>query len=222
MDTVICDWGLKMAGVKEAEHKYFYAVVAADDGQRRVPRRGLPVGASVLGALARRERGSSSRGRSAGCHRAGRKRLNTRPGRARPGYVLSQPRSVPRCGAAGAPPSVRPMRPWTSLGIEPSPYADAWPVGEVLPMSPPSDAARDGSDGTGLRTTEGLAAAVRRRPGLLGCAAHAAAPARMRSTRACATRPAPSRPRPATPSTPPARCRGSASPSPAGTSRASP
>ena len=50
MDTVICDWGLKMAGVKEAEHKYFYAVVAADDGQRRVPRRGLPVGASVLGA----------------------------------------------------------------------------------------------------------------------------------------------------------------------------
>jgi NAD(P)H dehydrogenase (quinone) len=35
MDTVICDWGLKMAGVKEAEHKYFYAVVAADDDQRR-------------------------------------------------------------------------------------------------------------------------------------------------------------------------------------------
>jgi NAD(P)H dehydrogenase (quinone) len=35
MDTVICDWGLKMAGVKEAEHKYFYAVVAADDERRR-------------------------------------------------------------------------------------------------------------------------------------------------------------------------------------------
>ena len=35
MDTVICDWGLKMAGVGEAEHKYFYAVVAADDERRR-------------------------------------------------------------------------------------------------------------------------------------------------------------------------------------------
>ena len=35
MDTVICDWGLKMAGVKQAEHKYFYAVLAADDEQRR-------------------------------------------------------------------------------------------------------------------------------------------------------------------------------------------
>jgi NAD(P)H dehydrogenase (quinone) len=35
VDTVICDWGLKMAGVKEAEHKYFYAVLAADDEQRR-------------------------------------------------------------------------------------------------------------------------------------------------------------------------------------------
>ena len=35
MDKVICDWGLKMAGVKQAEHKYFYAVVAADDEQRR-------------------------------------------------------------------------------------------------------------------------------------------------------------------------------------------
>jgi NAD(P)H dehydrogenase (quinone) len=34
MDTIISDWGLKMAGVKEAEHKYFYAVVAADDDQR--------------------------------------------------------------------------------------------------------------------------------------------------------------------------------------------
>jgi NAD(P)H dehydrogenase (quinone) len=35
VDTVICDWGLRMAGVKQAEHKYFYAVVAADDEQRR-------------------------------------------------------------------------------------------------------------------------------------------------------------------------------------------
>ena len=35
MDTVICDWGLKMAGVKAAEHKYFDAVVAADNDQRR-------------------------------------------------------------------------------------------------------------------------------------------------------------------------------------------
>lgn len=35
MDTVICDWGLNMAGVKQTEHKYFYAVVAADDEQRR-------------------------------------------------------------------------------------------------------------------------------------------------------------------------------------------
>ena len=35
MDTVLCDWGLKMAGVEEARHVYFYAVVAADDAQRR-------------------------------------------------------------------------------------------------------------------------------------------------------------------------------------------
>lgn len=35
VDTVICDWGLKMAGVEEAEHHYLYAVVAADDEQRR-------------------------------------------------------------------------------------------------------------------------------------------------------------------------------------------
>jgi hypothetical protein len=35
MDTVLCDWGLKMAGVKEAPHAYFYAVLAADDEQRR-------------------------------------------------------------------------------------------------------------------------------------------------------------------------------------------
>ena len=35
MDPVICDWGLKMAGVKEAHHVYFYAVLAADDEKRR-------------------------------------------------------------------------------------------------------------------------------------------------------------------------------------------
>jgi NAD(P)H dehydrogenase (quinone) len=35
MDTILCDWGLKMAGVKEAEHVYFYAVVAADEGTRK-------------------------------------------------------------------------------------------------------------------------------------------------------------------------------------------
>ena len=35
MDTVLCDWGLKMAGVKEAHHTYFYAVTAASDEQRQ-------------------------------------------------------------------------------------------------------------------------------------------------------------------------------------------
>jgi len=35
MDTVLCDWGLRMAGVKEAEHVYFYAVLAVGDEQRR-------------------------------------------------------------------------------------------------------------------------------------------------------------------------------------------
>ena len=35
MDTVICDWGLKMAGVKEAQHVYFYAVLAANEANRR-------------------------------------------------------------------------------------------------------------------------------------------------------------------------------------------
>ena len=35
MDTVISYWGLRMAGVKEARHVYFYAVLAADDEQRR-------------------------------------------------------------------------------------------------------------------------------------------------------------------------------------------
>ncbi len=35
MDTILCDWDLKMAGVKDAEHVYFYGVVAADDATRR-------------------------------------------------------------------------------------------------------------------------------------------------------------------------------------------
>lgn len=35
MDTIICSWGLKMAGVKEAHHHYFYAVPAADEERRR-------------------------------------------------------------------------------------------------------------------------------------------------------------------------------------------
>ena len=35
MDTVISSWGLQMAGVKDARHVYFYAVVAASDQQRR-------------------------------------------------------------------------------------------------------------------------------------------------------------------------------------------
>jgi NAD(P)H dehydrogenase (quinone) len=35
MDTILCDWGLKMAGVQEAEHVYFYAVLAVDDETRR-------------------------------------------------------------------------------------------------------------------------------------------------------------------------------------------
>ncbi len=34
VDTVICDWGLKMAGVKEAEHVYLYAVSAVDQATR--------------------------------------------------------------------------------------------------------------------------------------------------------------------------------------------
>jgi NAD(P)H dehydrogenase (quinone) len=34
MDTIICDWGLSMAGVKEAEHVYFHAVSAVDDATR--------------------------------------------------------------------------------------------------------------------------------------------------------------------------------------------
>ena len=35
MDTVLCDWSLKMAGVKEASHAYFYAVPSVDDRQRK-------------------------------------------------------------------------------------------------------------------------------------------------------------------------------------------
>ena len=35
MDTVLCDWSLKMAGVKEAHHAYFYAVPAASDERRQ-------------------------------------------------------------------------------------------------------------------------------------------------------------------------------------------
>jgi NAD(P)H dehydrogenase (quinone) len=35
MDTILCDWGLEMAGVQEAEHVYFYAVLAAGDETRR-------------------------------------------------------------------------------------------------------------------------------------------------------------------------------------------
>jgi NAD(P)H dehydrogenase (quinone) len=34
MDTIVCDWGLKMAGVREAEHVYFYAVSAVDQTTR--------------------------------------------------------------------------------------------------------------------------------------------------------------------------------------------
>lgn len=35
MDTVISSWGLQMAGVKDARHVYFHAVVAASDEQRK-------------------------------------------------------------------------------------------------------------------------------------------------------------------------------------------
>jgi len=34
MDTVLCDWCLKMAGVQEARHVYFYAAFAVDDETR--------------------------------------------------------------------------------------------------------------------------------------------------------------------------------------------
>ena len=49
MDTVISSWGLKMAGVKEARHVYFYAAVAAGDEKRReYLAGGLPAGTGVL------------------------------------------------------------------------------------------------------------------------------------------------------------------------------
>jgi NAD(P)H dehydrogenase (quinone) len=35
MDTILCNWGLKMAGVQEAEHVFFYAVHAADEETRK-------------------------------------------------------------------------------------------------------------------------------------------------------------------------------------------
>jgi NAD(P)H dehydrogenase (quinone) len=35
IDAILCDWGLKMAGVKEARHVYLYAVGAVDDATRR-------------------------------------------------------------------------------------------------------------------------------------------------------------------------------------------
>ena len=35
VDTILCDWGLRMAGVQRAEHLYLYAVVAADAATRR-------------------------------------------------------------------------------------------------------------------------------------------------------------------------------------------
>ena len=34
MDTILCDWNLKMAGVQETSHVYFYAVFAADPETR--------------------------------------------------------------------------------------------------------------------------------------------------------------------------------------------
>jgi NAD(P)H dehydrogenase (quinone) len=35
MDTVLCDWSLKMAGVKEAHHAYFHAAVSVTDAKRQ-------------------------------------------------------------------------------------------------------------------------------------------------------------------------------------------
>jgi NAD(P)H dehydrogenase (quinone) len=35
MDTILCDWNLKMAGVKEASHVYLYAVNAVEPGKRQ-------------------------------------------------------------------------------------------------------------------------------------------------------------------------------------------
>ncbi|HMN99248.1 MAG TPA: NAD(P)H-dependent oxidoreductase [Miltoncostaeaceae bacterium] len=34
MDTIVCEWGLEMAGVKKAEHVYLYAVLAVDAATR--------------------------------------------------------------------------------------------------------------------------------------------------------------------------------------------
>jgi len=34
IDAILCDWGLKMAGVKEAHHVNLYAVGAVDDATR--------------------------------------------------------------------------------------------------------------------------------------------------------------------------------------------
>jgi NAD(P)H dehydrogenase (quinone) len=35
MYTILCEWGLKMAGVQEAQHAFFYAVNAVDEETRR-------------------------------------------------------------------------------------------------------------------------------------------------------------------------------------------
>ena len=35
MDTILCDWGLRMAGVEQAEHVYLYAVPSVGDETRR-------------------------------------------------------------------------------------------------------------------------------------------------------------------------------------------
>jgi NAD(P)H dehydrogenase (quinone) len=35
MHTILCEWGLKMAGVQEAEHVLFYAVIGVDDETRQ-------------------------------------------------------------------------------------------------------------------------------------------------------------------------------------------
>lgn len=35
MDTILCDWGLKMAGVQEARHVYFHAVQSVGEAVRR-------------------------------------------------------------------------------------------------------------------------------------------------------------------------------------------
>ena len=34
VDTILCDWGLRMAGVEEAQHVYLYAVGAVDHTTR--------------------------------------------------------------------------------------------------------------------------------------------------------------------------------------------